>query len=68
MKNETVESLLHRHRMDNFIVAFREHDIDLNLLLELSESDLKDTLRDMNLPIGTRHKIKLEIKAMKSRK
>lgn len=67
VKNETVESLLHRLRMDNYIEAFREHDIDLNLLLELSESDLKDTLRDMNLPIGTRHKIKLEIKAMKSR-
>lgn len=43
MDNETIESLLHRLKIDDSIDAFKQQDIDLDLLLEISEEDLKET-------------------------
>lgn len=60
--------MLHRLGMDDCKEAFEDNDIDLNLLLELSESDVIDTLRLMKLPIGKQLKMCQEIKAVKSRK
>lgn len=60
--------MLHRLGMDDCKEAFEDNDIDLNLLLELSESDVRDTLRLMKLPIGKQLKMCQEIKAVKSRK
>lgn len=70
MDNETIESLLHRLNIDDSIDAFKQQDIDLDLLLELSEDDLKETLQDtkLKLTIGKQKKIILEIKKLKSRK
>lgn len=70
MDNETIESILHRLKIDDSIGAFQQQDIDLDLLLEMSEEDLKDTLKETNLKltIGKQRKIALEIKKMKSRK
>lgn len=70
MDNETIESILHRLKMDDSIGAFQQQDIDLDLLLEISEEDLKDTLKETNLEltIGKQRKIALEIKKMKYRK
>lgn len=70
MDNETIESLLHRLNIDDSIDAFKQQDIDLDLLLEISEDDLKETLQDtkLKLTIGKQKKIILEIKKLKSRK
>lgn len=70
MDNETIESLLHRLNIDDSIDAFKQQDIDLDLLLELSEGDLKETLQEtkLKLTIGKQKKIILEIKKLKSRK
>lgn len=70
MDNETIESLLHRLNIDDSIDAFKQQDIDLDLLLELSEDDLKETLQEtkLKLTIGKQKKIILEIKKLKSRK
>lgn len=70
MDNETIESFLHRLNMDDSIDAFKQQDIDLDLLLEISEDDLKETLREtkLKLTIGKQKKICLELKKMKSRK
>lgn len=70
MDNETIESFLHRLKMEDCIDAFRQQDIDLDLLLELSEDELKETLKErkLKLTIGKEKKIYLEIKKMKSRK
>lgn len=70
MDNETIESLLHRLNIDDSIDAFKQQDIDLDLLLEMSEDDLKETLQDtkLKLTIGKQKKIILEIKKLKSRK
>lgn len=70
MDNETIESLLHRLNIDDSIDAFKQQDIDVDLLLEISEDDLKETLQEtkLKLTIGKQKKIILEIKKLKSRK
>lgn len=68
MDKETLESLLHRLQIDDCIYAFKEEDIDLDLLLELSEEELKDILVEMKFTIGKRLKILSGIKNFKSRK
>lgn len=68
MDNETIESLLDRLKMDDSIGAFEQQDIDLDLLLEMGEEELKDTLKELKLTIGKQKKICLEIKRLKSRK
>lgn len=54
--------------MDDCKEAFNDNGIDLNVLLKMSESELRDTLRHMRLPIGKQLRMCQEIKAMKSRK
>lgn len=66
MEKEDIESFLHRLRMDDDLEAFKSEDIDLDLLEELSDADLKTTLKDLNLTIGKQLKISKEIKALKS--
>lgn len=68
MKNDTIESVLHRLGIDDCKEAFNDNGIDLNLLLEMNESELRVTLRHMKLPIGKQLRMCQEIKAMKSRK
>lgn len=60
--------MLHRLGLDEYKEAFEEQELPLDLLLELSENDLKDTLRQMNLTLGKQLKICKEIKAIKLRK
>lgn len=70
MDNESIESLLHRLKMDDSIAAFEQEDVDVDLLLELSEEDVKEILKEtkLNLTIGKQRKLNLEIKKIKSRK
>lgn len=66
MERETIESFLYRLGMDDDLEAFKREDLDLDLLKELSEADLKMTLKDINLTIGKQLKISKEIKALQS--
>lgn len=68
MDNETIESFLHRLNLDDSTDAFKQQDIDLDLLLELDEDALKETLKELELTIGKKRKICLELKKLKSRK
>lgn len=67
MDKETIESLFYRLKMEDSLGAFKAQDIDLDLLLELSEEDLKDTLKEMKLTIGKQRKVCLEVKNLKTR-
>lgn len=67
MEKETIESLLHQLELGDCTKTFIEQDLDLKLLLELSEDDLNDTLGNIKLTQGKKKKINQEIKAMKSR-
>lgn len=68
MGEETIESLLHRLGMDECYGEFREEELDLPILLDLNEDDLKDTLDNLDLSMGKALKIRKEIKEIKSRK
>lgn len=68
METETIESMLHRLGLGEYKEAFEEQELELDLLLELSENDLKDTLRQMNLTLGKQLKICKEIRNIKLRK
>lgn len=54
---ETIETFLQSLGLETFVTSFLENDIDLKLLLDLPEPELKAMLIDMNLPIGSRYKI-----------
>lgn len=68
MENETIESFLNRIKMEDCVEKFKEQNIELYLLLESDEKDLKEILKELNLTVGHRWKIIQEIKTMKSRK
>lgn len=68
MDKETIQSFLHRLGLDDKLGKFEEEDITLDLLLDLSETHLAETLKEMKLTIGNQIKIRKEIKEMNSRK
>lgn len=68
MENETIEYFLNRIKMEDCVEKFKEQNIELYLLLESDEKDLKEILKELNLTVGHRWKIIQEIKTMKSRK
>lgn len=68
MDKETIQSFLHRLGLDDKVEKFEEEDITLDLLLDLSEKELAETLKEMNLTIGKQMRIRKEIKDMNSRK
>lgn len=67
MEKETIESLLHRLELGDCMETFIEQDLDLKLLLELSEDDFNDTLGSIKLTQGKKMKIYREINDLKSR-
>lgn len=68
MEKETIESFLLRLGMGDKIEKFGEEDIDLDLLLGMSEAELAESLKEMKLTIGKQMKIRKEIKDMNSSK
>lgn len=65
---ETIQSFLRRLGLDDEVEKFEEEDITLDLLLDLSEKDLAETLKEMNLKIGKQMRIRKEIRDLNSRK
>lgn len=65
---DSLESLLHRLNMDDELEAFKKQSIKLETLEEMSESELTEALKEMDLNIGRRKKLSKEIIKMKSRK
>lgn len=68
MDKETIQSFLHRLGLDDKLGKFEEEDITLDLLLDLSEKRLAETLKEMKLTIGNQLTICNEIQKMNSRK
>lgn len=65
---ETIQSFLSRLGLDDEVEKFEEEDITLDLLQDLSEKDLAETLKEMNLKIGKQMRIRKEIRDLNSRK
>lgn len=66
MESETTEALLQSLQLDKLITLFNENDIDLKLLMELSETELKDLLTEVNLSLGNRYKIAKRLQKIKA--
>ena len=67
METATIEPFLQKLGYERFIDTFIENEVDLGLLTSLSEKDIKETLKELALPVGVRMKILQEIKLMKER-
>lgn len=68
MDKESLESVLHRLEMDDELDNFKKQSIELQTLEEMSESELVDALKEMNINIGKRQILLKEIIQIKSRK
>lgn len=68
MDKDTIQSFLHRLGLNDVAEKFEEEEITLDLLLDLSEKDLAETLKEMNLKLGKQMRIRKEIGDMNSRK
>lgn len=54
---EAIDTFLRRIGQERFIEVFVENELDLDLLKDLSVDELKETLKELNLPLGPRLKI-----------
>lgn len=66
MESDTIETFLQSLHLDKLITLFEENDIDLGLLMDLSETELMGLLTDINLTHGNRYKIATKIKKIKA--
>lgn len=66
MESDTIETFLQSLHLDKLITLFEENDIDLGLLIDLSETELMGLLTDINLTHGNRYKIATKIKKIKA--
>lgn len=57
MDFEETEIFLKKLGLERYIDLFKKNEIDLELLIDLSEDELEKMLKDMNLPIGPKTKI-----------
>lgn len=64
MDIDTIE-MLKELGMENYIESFKKNAIDIELLTNCDEGDLKETLEKMKLPIGLALKVVTKIKKMK---
>lgn len=66
MENETIESFLKSLGLAHLITKFKNNDIDLGLLMKLSETGLREISNEIDLSIGHRFQIDAEIKRIKA--
>lgn len=62
---ETIETFLQSLGLENLVTPFKQNDIDLELLMELSDNELKEMLIELNITIGNRCRIMRKIQKMK---
>lgn len=62
---ETIETFLQSLGLENLVTLFKKNDIDLELLMELSDNELKEILIELNITIGNRCRIMRKIQKMK---
>ena len=59
------ETFLRHLGQERFIEIFLDNELDLDLLKSLSEDELKETLKELNLPLGPRMKILKGVQSFK---
>lgn len=62
-----METFLMKYQLERYIVLFQEHKLEIELLNDLSDAELEDTLKKIALPLRTQLKIRDGIKRLKTR-
>ena len=65
MENKDIDSVLRKMGEERFIDLFKENEIGLQLLMDMSEKHFKETLAQLGLKLGTQMKMLTEISNLK---
>lgn len=66
MDIEAIEKLLQSLELESHINLFKQNELGLELLMSLSESELKEALTELKLPLGNRLLIIKKIQEIKA--
>lgn len=66
MEIKTIEKLLQSLELESHINLFKKNELGLELLMSLSESELKEALTELQLPLGNRLLIIKKIQEIKA--
>lgn len=65
-ETETIETILQTLGLEELISSFHEADIDIELLMDATEEEVKELLTDIQVTPGNRLKIIKQIKRLKA--
>lgn len=66
MEIETIEKLLQSLELESYINLFKQNELGLKLLMSLSDTELKEALAELKLPLGNRLLIIKKIQEIKA--
>lgn len=66
MESETIETFLRSLGLDNLITPFKENDIDVDLLMDVSDEELKGLMDEIKVSTGNRFRITKGIQKLKA--
>lgn len=66
MEIESIEKLLQSLELESYINLFKQSELGLKLLMSLSDTELKEALKELNLPLGNRLLIIKKIQEIKT--
>lgn len=66
MEIESIEKLLQSLELESYINLFKQSELGLKLLMSLSDTELKEALAELNLPLGNRLLIIKKIQEIKA--
>lgn len=66
MEIESIEKLLQSLELESYINLFKQSELGLKLLMSLSDTELKEALKELKLPLGSRLLIIKKIQEIKA--
>lgn len=66
MEIESIEKLLQSLELESYINLFKQSELGLKLLMSLSDTELKEALKELKLPLGNRLLIIKKIQEIKA--
>lgn len=66
MEIESIEKLLQSLELESYINLFKQSELGLKLLMSLSDTELKEALKELKLPLGNRLQIIKKIQEIKA--
>lgn len=66
MEIESTEKLLQSLELESYINLFKQNELGLKLLMSLSDTELKEALAELKLPLGNRLLIIKKIQEIKA--